>query len=43
LPDVNTFNENKIRRNFEKTNELRKKNNQTLLSSDDIDYIILIR
>lgn len=40
LPNVNTFNENKIRRNFEKTNELRKKNNQSLLSSNDIDYII---
>jgi hypothetical protein len=40
LPDVNTFNEAKIRKNFEKTNEIRKKKNQTLLSSNEIEYII---
>ena len=40
LPNVNTFNESKIRKNFEKTNEIRKKNNQNLLSSQEIDYVI---
>ena len=40
LPDVNTFNEDKIRKNFEKTNEIRKKNNQTLLTSAEINYVI---
>ncbi len=40
LPDVNTFNEDKIRKNFEKTNEIRKKNNKSLISSDEIDYVI---
>ena len=40
LPNVNTFNESKIRKNFEKTNEIRKKNNQNLLSSKEIDYVI---
>ena len=40
LPDVNTFNEDKIRKNFEKTNEMRQKNNQTLIKSSEIDYVI---
>ena len=40
LPDVNTFNEAKIRKNFEKTNEIRRKKNQQLLSASEIDYTI---
>jgi len=40
LPDVNTFNEDKIRKNFEKTNEMRQKNNKTLIKSSEIDYVI---
>jgi hypothetical protein len=40
LPNVNTFNESKIRKNFEKTNEIRKKNNQRLISSEEIDYTL---
>ena len=40
LPDVNTFNEDKIRKNFEKTNEIKKRNNQKLITSEEINYVI---
>lgn len=40
LPDVNTFNEAKMRKNFEKTNEIKKKKKETLISANEIDYII---
>ena len=40
LPDVNTFNEDKIRKNFAKTNEIKKRNNQKLITSGEIDYVI---
>ena len=40
LPDVNTFNEDKIRKNFAKTNEIKKRNNQKLITSEEINYVI---
>ena len=40
LPNVNTFDENKIRRNIEKMNELNKKNNKPLITPQEINNIV---
>jgi hypothetical protein len=40
LPNVNTFNEDKIRKNYEKTNEINIKKNKPILRPDQIDYAI---
>jgi hypothetical protein len=40
LPNVNTFDENKIRRNIEKKNELNKKNGLPLITPEQINTIV---
>ena len=40
LPDVNTFNEDKLRKNYQKMNELNIKKNKNILTNAQIDFAI---